>query len=152
MENNDKALRLKIAELEAARSQALELLEQLLPITWSEDWDADFVRDKLECAIRFCGGMVEKPNITASRKASATAKRSGSCAPVNGSEASKWRSCSRWPVTLGFLENQLTTDTHDTREQADAVCQMLKRDGLGGEGRIFPEETWIEEVKPQKNS
>lgn len=61
-------------------------------------------------------------------------------------KASRWKSCARWPVTLGFLNNQVTTDTHDTREQADAVCQMLSRDGLGGEGRIFPEETWTEEV------
>lgn len=82
-------------------------------------------------------------------KTSRTARRKGDSRAPTGSEASSWKSCARWPVTLGFLENQVTTDTHATREQADAVCQMLKRDGLGGEGRIFPEETWTEEVKPQ---
>ena len=53
---NSVSLRLRIAELEAARSEALILLKALLPIVWAEDWDADYVRDKLEWAIRFCGG------------------------------------------------------------------------------------------------
>jgi hypothetical protein len=44
-----------------------------------------------------------------------------------------------------YHENSETTsDEHDTREQAQAVCDMLEREGFGGEGKMFPVKTWVE--------
>lgn len=57
-----------------------------------------------------------------------------------------WVSCARWPHKHGF-DNDLTTDTHDTKKQAEAVCNMLMRDGLGGERIHFPFETWVEKQR-----
>jgi hypothetical protein len=56
-----------------------------------------------------------------------------------------WRSCARWPHKHGF-ENDLTTDTHMTRQQAVAVCNRLMEEGLGGERIHFPFETWAEPI------
>lgn len=68
-------------------------------------------------------------------------------------DAARWRSCARWPKgTLSACDPPDTSDdTHDTRDQAVAVCFMLRRDGLGGNGTVFPLETWIEDtLNPQK--
>lgn len=40
-------------------------------------------------------------------------------------------------------------DLHDTQEQAQAVCDILRRDGLGGGGKHFPEKTWVEPEGPK---
>lgn len=55
----------------------------------------------------------------------------------------RWRSCARWPHALR-LQDDLSTDEHDTREQAEAVCVGLRREGLGGERCHFPLECWVE--------
>jgi peptide deformylase len=49
-----------------------------------------------------------------------------------------------WPDTvwLGYTPN-VSTDSHPTREHAQAVCDAIKRDGLGGEGKIFPLAVWV---------
>ena len=57
----------------------------------------------------------------------------------------RWMSCARWPHKHGFPDD-LTTDTHDTRAHAQAVCDILMRDGLGGERIHFPFETWTEKA------
>ncbi len=41
----------------------------------------------------------------------------------------------------------MTQDDHETEEQAIAVCRMLEKEGLGGEGRIYPFETWVKPIK-----
>lgn len=43
----------------------------------------------------------------------------------------RWRSCAKWAPALRF-DHDITTDTHDTKEQAEAVCSMLRQWGLGG--------------------
>jgi len=44
----------------------------------------------------------------------------------------------------GVLDRVLVTrDTHPTKESADAVCRMLNRDGLGGDGVYFPLSTEV---------
>ena len=58
---------------------------------------------------------------------------------------SAWRSCARWEHKHGF-QDDLTMDVHRTREAAQAVCDKLMRDGLGGERCHFPFETWVERV------
>jgi hypothetical protein len=55
----------------------------------------------------------------------------------------RWKSCAEWDACHGF-ENNMTTDTHDTKEAAEAVCRGLRREGLGGERIHFPLRTWVE--------
>ena len=68
-----------------------------------------------------------------------------SCSPLG------FRSCAEWPPGhIYFAERpNTTTDRHDTREQAEAVCEMLQARGLGGERIHFPVKTWIEEIFPE---
>ena len=54
-----------------------------------------------------------------------------------------WTSNAKWPVhNRHSLE--VSTDRHETKKQAEAVCASLKRDGLGGEGKVFPLMTWVD--------
>lgn len=60
----------------------------------------------------------------------------------------KWRSVAVWPADSGLsIDNNTSTDTHDTREQAEGVCKLLRENGFGGDGKIFPVETRVEEVR-----
>lgn len=60
----------------------------------------------------------------------------------------RFRSHAQWPK--GAVRQQRaanhTTDGHETEAAAQAVCRMLERDGLGGEGEIFPLKTWTEDL------
>jgi len=59
----------------------------------------------------------------------------------------KWKSNAEWDKSIpGFHQNQITTDMHETKEQAEHVCKLLRTDGLGQEGRFFPVKTWVEEI------
>jgi len=59
-----------------------------------------------------------------------------------------FRSCAEWDKSIpGFHQNKITTDTHETKEQAEAVCNLLKRYGFGGCGAYYPIKTWVEEVE-----
>lgn len=40
----------------------------------------------------------------------------------------------------------MTIDTHDTKEEAESVCSLLKKDGLGGERCHFPISTRVEPI------
>lgn len=62
---------------------------------------------------------------------------------IRESSGKRWMSCARWPHKHGF-QNDLTTDKHDTKEAAQAVCDMLMLHGLGGDRIHFPFETWVE--------
>jgi len=56
-----------------------------------------------------------------------------------------YESWAKWPypeVQLGNEEN-ISTDEHPSKEHAEAIIKMLKRDGFGGEGKIFPIATGI---------
>lgn len=57
----------------------------------------------------------------------------------------KYRSVVVWPpeVSLGRSDCK-SIDQHDTLGQAEAVARGVARGGLGGEGKIFPLETWTE--------
>lgn len=57
-------------------------------------------------------------------------------------------SCAEWPPGHIYYSDRpnTTTDRHDTREQAEAVCDRLQTHGLGGEKIHFPVRTWVEEV------
>ena len=54
----------------------------------------------------------------------------------------RYQSYARWnpeDVPSGALNSQNeTTDEHDTEAGAQAVVNLLKRNGFAGEGRVFP--------------
>ena len=64
-----------------------------------------------------------------------------------------WRSCAQWPdglLSFAYSDhNNTTTDRHDTKEQAEGVCHLLRRNGLGGERIHFPVRTWTEPIYSQ---
>ena len=64
-----------------------------------------------------------------------------------------YKSCAKWPdnYPLCGVPDGITTDTHGSREAADAVCYRLSSDGFGGAGIVFPERVWVEEVKEEEN-
>lgn len=54
-------------------------------------------------------------------------------------------SCAEWPADTFTASDgsHVSTDTHHTAEEADAVCRMLARDGFGGRG-VRPLRTWVD--------
>lgn len=57
----------------------------------------------------------------------------------------RWRSYAKWDHSLGF-EEDTTTDSHGSKEAALAVCDILQREGLGGNRVHFPVKTWVAEI------
>lgn len=57
----------------------------------------------------------------------------------------KYKSIAVWP------DGSVTDDKHDTKEQAEVVCGMLKRIGFGGDGKIFPVKTEVKESNEATN-
>lgn len=59
-----------------------------------------------------------------------------------------WLSVAKWPypqVRLGNGDNS-SSDEHETKEQAIAVIGALEKRGFGGNGNIFPVETYVMEA------
>lgn len=58
-----------------------------------------------------------------------------------------WASNAEWPdcIRLGCIPN-VSTDTHDSQDFAEAICRRLEQAGFGGMGEVFPIRTWVEEV------
>lgn len=56
-----------------------------------------------------------------------------------------WTSHAQWPleVYLGMYGDGISTDTHNTREGALAVCDGLRREGFGGQREHFPLRVWV---------
>lgn len=54
-----------------------------------------------------------------------------------------------WPADVykGEYGNSISTDTHRTEAEAEAVCRGLQREGFGGERKHFPLKTWTSEVQ-----
>lgn len=52
-----------------------------------------------------------------------------------------------WPpeVSCGNADNS-SEDMHRSKEAAEAVCRGVMREGLGGEGKIFPISVRVEPV------
>lgn len=64
-------------------------------------------------------------------------------------QSSKWKSIAVWPkeVCLGSCSNE-STDVHESEEAAQAVCELLEKHGFGGDGKIFPLSTRVEQLPP----
>ncbi len=64
-----------------------------------------------------------------------------------------YHSCAQWPAgLLNFAyegHDNTTRDRHTTKEQADGVCRLLRRNGLGGERVHFPVRVWSEPIYAQ---
>lgn len=59
----------------------------------------------------------------------------------------KWRSIAVWPDTIKVgneVGKNESDDTHDSREAAQAVCDLLQKHGFGGDGKVFPISTRVE--------
>ena len=59
---------------------------------------------------------------------------------------SKHTSNAQWPIGQFPSGHDVTTDSHDSEQEAESVCEILERDGWGGERKVFPLKTWTEEV------
>lgn len=64
----------------------------------------------------------------------------------------KYQSNAKWPnhVSGGITSDNVSTDTHHTYKAANAVCKALEENGLGGDGEVFPIETWVSNVDESK--
>ncbi len=68
--------------------------------------------------------------------------------PREGEEVSRiYRSFAEWPAETFTAADgsHVSTDEHDTMEEAESVCCMLKRHGFGGNGP-HPIRTWAEKI------
>lgn len=68
---------------------------------------------------------------------------SGSAAFVDAMKRDTSRTRTRWESWARWATGPNSMDEHETEEQARAVCLMLERDGLGGDGIDFPLATWV---------
>lgn len=59
----------------------------------------------------------------------------------------RYRSIVLWPdsVKLGKIPNE-SRDEHDSKAAAHHVCRMLRKKGLGLQGKIFPISTRVERI------
>lgn len=57
----------------------------------------------------------------------------------------KYESYAIWPdhVYTNEFGKHVSYDTHDSKEQAQAVCNLLHQRGFGGNGKDFPLETGV---------
>ena len=60
----------------------------------------------------------------------------------------KYQSNAKWQHGVVYTSDgsNVTTDLHDTYEQALGVCHALENYGFGGDGYDFPIETWVSEA------
>ncbi len=59
------------------------------------------------------------------------------------------KSIAVWPdaIKVGNIEGKNeSVDTHNSKEAAEAVCNMLKKHGFGGEGKVFPISVRVEKI------
>lgn len=57
----------------------------------------------------------------------------------------KCQSNALWPkgVCSSKYGDNISIDTHSTKEQAEGVCEGLKREGFGGQREHFPLKVWV---------
>jgi len=64
----------------------------------------------------------------------------------------KFRSIAHWPTGAIGFDNDISTDEHDTEAEAQGVCDLLRRNGLGGDGKVFPLSTAVQPILPVQPS
>lgn len=56
----------------------------------------------------------------------------------------QYKSHAQWPEgTLCGYNNDVSNDSHYSYREAYNVCAMLEEQGFGGEGKVFPVDTWV---------
>jgi len=55
-----------------------------------------------------------------------------------------YKSCAEWPEGTVSEPGNITKDSHHEKGQARSVCNLLRLQGFGGEGKVFPVRTWVE--------
>lgn len=56
----------------------------------------------------------------------------------------KYKSFAMWPVGTVGDGRDITDDIHNTKEQAEGVCDLLRQNGFGGDLNVFPLRAWTE--------
>lgn len=61
----------------------------------------------------------------------------------------QYQSNALWPdgVCRSKWGDNISTDVHESLEHSAAVCRGLRREGFGGEGKIFPLCVWTSKVQ-----
>lgn len=60
-----------------------------------------------------------------------------------------WRSVVVWPaeIVVGSIAGKNeSSDVHNSEEAAACVCSLLRREGFGGNGSVFPLSTRVEPI------
>lgn len=52
-----------------------------------------------------------------------------------------------WPDRTMFGSEQITTDRHYSKKEAAAEGELLRKNGFGGDRKVFPLRTWVEPIK-----
>ncbi len=58
-----------------------------------------------------------------------------------------YTSNAKWPKGTCDFSNNISTDKHGTKEQAEGICRMLEEGGFGLDGKVFPIKTWVEKCQ-----
>lgn len=94
----------------------------------------------------------ENPTVPSAQPATET-RGAGQRVRSDAGSVIAWHSCAQWPdglLSFAYTDhNNTTRDRHDTEKQAEAVCALLSRFGLGGERIHFPVKTWTEPIVSQ---
>lgn len=63
--------------------------------------------------------------------------------------AQPYQSNALWPagVCSTMYGDDISTDRHRTKQEAEAVCRALHREGFGGDRQHHPLMTWVSEVQ-----
>jgi hypothetical protein len=57
----------------------------------------------------------------------------------------KFSSCAQWPKGTAEFSNDVTKDENGSWQQANGIATRLRREGFGGDGKIFPLRVWVED-------
>lgn len=108
----------------------------------------DFNSDGVLCAT-FCvdvGGRVRTTSSSAFASLSPSTQVILASYILNSRYDSPSFTVAHGKALVGNTANE-STDTHDSKEAAEAVCRLLEQHGFGGEGKIFPVSTRVERIK-----
>ena len=62
-----------------------------------------------------------------------------------------FKSVAMWPKGTIPFDGDRSEDSHETYTAAYQVCHRLCKEGFGGEGKIFPVGTWVENWKGDRS-
>ena len=63
---------------------------------------------------------------------------------TDGDSEMRYKSCAKWPEGTCPYSNDVTRVVEYNEDVAKGVCRALEQNGYGGEGKVFPFKTWVE--------